>query len=127
MWSKVVKGEKGRGKNLRYCLISYIECPYMRYQRSLMLPFSILMLLLIATPSINSAHSTSQQRPTISSYGTMRVMFEIELKGTDDTRYLYNETAIGVLGIVQQTPRYGVPGEAWVHGMWMNSHFFDTT
>jgi hypothetical protein len=122
-----VKGEKGGKKNLRYCLILYIECSYMRYPRSLMLPFSILMLLLIVTPTINSAHSTSQQRPKILSYGTVRVLFEIELKDTDDKHYLYNEIAIDVLGIVQRTPRYGVTGEALVHGMWVNSHFFDTT
>jgi len=88
---------------------------------------AILTLLLIATPSINSTHSSLLQESVIPSQGTILARFEIELLQTDDTPYLYNEPDIGVLGAVQQTPRYNVSGEAWVDGVWMNSIFFNTS
>ncbi len=112
----------------------------MRYS---MIPLhAILTLLLIASPSINSAHGDLYTDPaysslfperTVYSMGTIpqnytmtQVSFEVELGWVDDIPSLDNESDIVVLGNVQETPRYGVGGEAWVDGEWMN-YDFDTT
>ncbi|UCE28960.1 MAG: hypothetical protein JSV85_06795, partial [Candidatus Bathyarchaeota archaeon] len=109
---------------------------------------AILTLLLVASPSINSAHGDLYADPAYSgllpertfyyvidsSNGTIYqnftmtfANFEIELSWTDVIPYLYDELGIDVLGNVQQTPRYNMSGEAWVDGAQVDFAFYDAT